>query len=227
MKPQRFLIGDAVSYGWQSMISNFWFFVLVLLIFFVAGGIFSGPYNFIIRTSNNTAIIILAFIFFLLNMVISLFINMAQIRIGLDFCDQKPPDYGDLISEYPKFLNFLGGAVLYFLIVLGGLILLIIPGIYWAVRYHFALYLIIDRNMGPVTALKKSGEITRGVWWHLFVFFLAAAGISILGFLVCCVGSFFAIPTVMVATAYVYRSLLATEPGVQMTPVTETPPPMA
>jgi uncharacterized membrane protein len=220
MKPQRFLIGDAVSYGWQTMTANVWFFVLIFLIFFVASGIVSGPWNWAVR-SNSAVLVILGVIFGLLNIVISTFINMAQIRIGLDFCDQKPADYNDLVSEYPRFWRFLGGMILYGLIVFAGLILLIIPGIYWGIRYHFVGYLILDRDMGIMDALKKSGQITRGAWWHLFVFALAMMGISIIGFILCFVGSFFALPIVIVATAYVYRSLLATEPAAQM-----TPPPM-
>jgi uncharacterized membrane protein len=227
MKPQRFLIGDAVSFGWECMTNNIGFFLAVVLIMFVAGGVFSSLQNIYSWTRSPAAVlVVLGIVFGLCNMVVSLFINMAQIKIGVDFCDQKPQDFTDLYNQYSKFWNFLAGMLLYGLLVLAGFILLIIPGIYWAVRYHFVGYLIIDRNMGPIEAFHKSGSMTRGEWWHLFVYFLAAAGIMILGFVLCCIGALFAAPVVIVATAYVYRSLLATEPGVQVAPVPEAQPPV-
>jgi len=225
MKPERFLISDAVSYGWQTMTQNIGFFLLVMLIFFVANGIFGGLQGFSGQL-NGVAIAIIAIIFSLLNLVIGVFVNMAQVKIGLDFCDQKPADYNDLYSQYPRFWYFLGGMVLYALLVMAGFILLIIPGIYWAVKYQFVPYLILDRNMGPFEAFHKAHDITQGVWWHLFVFNLAAIGITIVGFLLCCVGTLFAVPIVIVAMAYVYRSLLATEPSAQMmAPAPQMAPP--
>ena len=56
-------------------------------------------------------------------------------------------------------------------------------------------------------AIKKSGELTRGVWWNLLVFWFALFGIYILGFLACIVGLLFAIPVMVVEVAYVYRTL--------------------
>jgi uncharacterized membrane protein len=215
MKPERFRIGDAVSYGWQTMTQNIWFFVLVMLIFFVASGIFGGFQNIAVR-ANGVAVAILAIIFALLNFIVGVFVGMAQVKIGVDFCDQKQADYNDLYNQYPSFWPFLAGTLLLGLLVTAGFILLIIPGIYWAVKYQFVPYLILDRNMGPFEAFHKAHDITQGVWWHLFVFNLAEIGIVFLGFILCCVGSFFAVPIVIVATAYVYRSLLANEPNAQM-----------
>jgi uncharacterized membrane protein len=228
MADSKFSIGDAVNFSWDAMKNNLGFFLPAVLIIWFAGAIPSFFQS--LSVYMGTALAAIWSLFFgLVGFVVGIFINMAQIRIGVKFCDGEVADFPDMVSDYQRFLDFLVGSILYFLIVLGGLILLIIPGIYWAVRYHFFGYLILDQGMSPVDAIKKSGQITRGSWWHLFVFALAMFGISLLGILACCVGLLFAIPVIIVSTAYVYRSLLAAAPAVvepqpSPPPVPQQPP---
>jgi len=100
--------------------------------------------------------------------------------------------------------------------VLGGTILLIVPGVIWAVKFQFFSYFIIDKGLGPIEALKKSSAITKGVKWNLLGFDLLIGGIALLGVLALLIGLLAAIPTAMIAMAFVYRKLLAqTEGGVQ------------
>lgn len=211
MSDKTFSVGDAVSFGWYAMKNNLGFFIPAVLILWAAGAIPGGlqSLNYYMST---VAAAVWAGIFGLVSFVVGIFVNMAQIRIGLRFADGDVADFPDLLADYRKFLDVLVGSILYGLLVFAGLILLIIPGIYWAVRYQFFGYLILDQEYGPVDAIKRSGELTRGVWWNLFAFWLTMLGIWILGFLACCVGVLFAMPVIIVAIAYVYRTLLAATP---------------
>ncbi|MBK5093830.1 MAG: hypothetical protein JJE48_09995 [Actinobacteria bacterium] len=219
MGKKGFSIGDAVQFGWDTMKNNVSFFIIVILIMWVAGAIPSGLSSLSYRMSVGVAAGY-GLIFGLISFVVSMFVNMAQTKISLRFTKGETADFPDLYNEWPRFWDFLLGSILYALIVIGGLILLIIPGIYWGLKYYFYGYLIIDRGMKPVEAIKKSGELTDGVKWSLLGFWLVLLGIYILGFLACCVGILFAIPVIMIAVAYVYRTLLvATEaPQVQQAP---------
>jgi len=229
MDKKNFSIGDAVSFGWETMTKNVWFFVAVMLILWIAAGIpsfFQSSYSYWSGAVAGT----ISFIFGLIGIVVAIFVNIAQVTLGLDFCDQKPADYNDLVRNYQKFWNMLLASILFGLLVLAGLILFIIPGIYWGIRYHLFPYLIIDRDMGPVEAIKRSGQLTRGVWWHLFVLALAIFGIELIGAILCGIGLLFTTPIVLVAIAYVYRTLLAATPEqmpVQPPPMPATPPPAA
>ncbi len=226
MPEKHFSISDAVSFGWDAMKNNLGFFIPAVLILWVVGAI-PGAIQSLNYYMSAAAASAWGTIFGIVSFVVGIFINMAQIRIGLKFCDGDVADFPDMISDYQKFLDVLVGSILYILIVIAGLILLIIPGIYWAVRYHLFGYLILDQGYGPVDAIKRSGELTRGVWWHLFAFGLTILGIYILGFVACCVGVLFAIPVIIVAIAYVYRTLLAATPESSVAPRPVAQPPAA
>ncbi|MFH1150486.1 MAG: hypothetical protein V1748_08430 [Actinomycetota bacterium] len=224
---QDFRIGDAVSFGWEQFKENLGFYIAVVLIIGIAGAIPNFFTNMGVFVNSRGIIVTFGIVFGILAFIVGVFQNMAQTKIGLTACDQKPADFTDLYSQYKKFLDMLVGSILYFLIVLGGLILLIVPGIYWAVKYHFWGYLIIDQGMSPVDAIKKSGQMTKGHWWHLFLFFLAMFGLGILGFLACCIGIFVTAPIIMISIAYIYRWLLAASGTTAVMPPEEfaAPPP--
>ena len=72
------------------------------------------------------------------------------------------------------FWRYIWTVILYFLIVLGGMFLLIIPGIIWACRYIFAPYLVIMEGIGGRKALSRSKDMTKGrlggVFARAFIF---------------------------------------------------------
>jgi uncharacterized membrane protein len=88
-----------------------------------------------------------------------------------------------------------------------GFVLLIIPGIYLALTYGQFSYAIIDKDLGILDAFKYSKKITSGQKLQLIKMWLASAGVIILGCLALFVGLIWAVPTVLVASAYVYRKL--------------------
>lgn len=211
MPEKDFSIGDAVNFGWYTMKTNLGFFIPAVLIIWGISAVPSG-FQWVAGLADAPVMVVLYLLLAIISLVVGIFLSMAQIRIGLRYCSGEKADFPDLVSSYPRFGDFLLGSILFGLIVFAGFILLIIPGIYWGVRYRFFGYYILDRDMKPVEAIKASGRMTRGVWWHLFVFWLAMFGIRLLGILACCVGLLFAVPVEMVSIAYVYRALLAVTP---------------
>ncbi|MFO0764862.1 MAG: glycerophosphoryl diester phosphodiesterase membrane domain-containing protein [Patescibacteria group bacterium] len=58
--------------------------------------------------------------------------------------------------------------VLQSLAVLGGFILLVIPGIWLAGRLAFSNIVLIDEDKRGTEALKRSSELVKGRWWAIF-----------------------------------------------------------
>lgn len=213
MTTKKFSTDEAIRFGWNTMKSNLGFFIGLLI---VVGLIYSVP-DIILELVTKDAPI-LSIIIWIVSWILSILVSMGLIKISLRFCDNEKARFSDLFSQYPLFFKYLFGSILYGLIVLAGLILLIIPGIIWGIKFRFYDYFIIDKKLGPIEALKRSSAITKGTKWNLFLFGLLLGLIDVLGFLFLLIGLFATIPTTMVAMAFVYRKLLA---QAEITPVSE------
>lgn len=195
---KKFTIGEAVKFGWETFKKNYLLLIGVAAIDIVINSI---P-NMISKESspgkNGIELII---------WLVETIVQIGVITITLKLVDSKKASINDLFSNIRVYWRYLGGSILYFLIVSIGLILLIVPGVIWGIKYQFYGFNIVDKKMGVIDALKESAKITEGVRWDLFIFGLALVGIIILGALALGIGLFAAIPVVWLATAFIYRKL--------------------
>ena len=203
MSPRFFSKSEAILFGWNTLKKNFGFFLGVLAIV-VAINILFGLVMASFSEEAPKALVIAVSV---ISWILDLLIGMGVIKITLKFCDQEPATYRDLFSAYRLLLNYLVGSIVYGIMVAIGFVFLIIPGIYLAVKYQFYEYLIVDKGMGPIEAIKRSGVLTEGVTRNLVLFWLALVGINILGMIALGVGLIATVPVSWLANAYVYRRL--------------------
>jgi uncharacterized membrane protein len=203
MATQRFTRKEAFSFGWEKMAKHFWFFFGILIVVMIAGGL-QDHFSKLDPKIFPAAYVIGTLFFW----AVGIIIQMGLVRVALQLHDGVSTGFDQLFADYTLFFKYLAGTILYSLIVLGGLILLIVPGVMWSVRFQFYAYFIIDKGAGPVEALKLSSKLTEGARLDIFWFDLACFGAAILGVLALFVGLFAAIPTIMMANVYVYRKLL-------------------
>lgn len=94
------------------------------------------------------------------------------------------------------------------LIYLTGIILLVIPGFIALARFGFSTWALIDENLKPIEALKRSLALTKGhtldVLMIVFAFLVMAIVIGIATF---ALGLIIFVPFQMVAMAHVYSVL--------------------
>jgi len=199
----NFTYGEVIGAGWEKMKKNFWFFVGLLIVICLVQVIPTGFANLFKKN-----VIILYVLFSIVALIIRIIVKIGTIKITLDILDKGEAKLNMLFSYSRLLIKFILGSLLYFVIVLGGLILLIVPGIIWAIKYQFFAYLIVDKNLSPMEAIKKSGEITMGKKGKLFLLGLLFALINIVGAICLLVGLFVTIPVTMIAVAYVYRKLM-------------------
>lgn len=216
MEKKTLLIKEAVKTGWQGMKEHLGFFLLTLVSAFVIRMVPRLIIEVVGKTVDKNAptpqqiaIAVVLIVFALAMWVLEMIIGMGLMRIPLKIYDKQKAVFSDLFSCYPLFFKYLGGVILYILIVLGGTLLLIVPGIIWAAQYSFYPLIIIDKNVGPVTALKMSSRMTRGIKGKLLWLWLALLGINILGLCAFVVGLLITIPVTMLAGVYAYRTLSA------------------
>ena len=92
--------------------------------------------------------------------------------------------------------------------VLVGLLLMIVPGIYWSLKYTFVPYLVIDKKAGVGEALRISGQMTEGIKWKLLVFLMITMLFNLGGVMLFFVGVLITAPITYLAIAALYVALV-------------------
>jgi len=88
-----------------------------------------------------------------------------------------------------------------------GMVMLIVPGIIFACRLAFVPYLVVDRKMDVMEALRVSWDMTRGHGWQIFFMGFLAIWIAIAGLVMFFVGIFISIMWISAAFAAMYHSV--------------------
>jgi uncharacterized membrane protein len=198
-----FTLGEAIKFGWEKMKKHFWFFVGLLIITCLIQVVPTGIANIFKHK------VFILYVFLIIGAwIIQTIVKMGVIKITLDVVDKDEASLNNLFSRVELLGKFILGSILYGFIVFAGLILLIVPGIIWAIKYQFFSFLIVDKKLSPLEAIKKSGEITSGNKSKLFWLGIMFLLINIAGAICLLIGLFATIPTTMVAMAYVYRKLM-------------------
>ena len=202
MAKKTFRISEAIKFGWEVTLANFWFLLLAIFAVLAASSV---PSSIAGRIRGDFPIY--ALFFDLAGIVLAVVVELGLLKVVLKFVDGKKPDLADLFSTLPLFFNYIFASFIYGLIVFSGLLFFIVPGVILAIMFWPFSYLIVDKELGALESLQKSSEITSGVKTQLFLFLLAAFGINILGAMFFLVGLLVTVPTTMLASAYIYRKL--------------------
>ncbi len=201
---KSFSVSDAISYGWKASTRNISFFAVMLLIV-IAAGLVPSLIAGLIENSDKTSMI--AFVVRLVGWGLQITVSIGIINVTLRLYDKKKSTNSDLFQHFHLVIPYFLASIIYGLIVLVGLILLVIPGIIWSIKFQYFSYFMVDRGMGPIDALKASSELTNGYKWQLFVLKFLIGIINIMGLLCLIVGLFVTAPLGMMAEAYAYRKL--------------------
>ena len=113
----------------------------------------------------------------------------------------------DMFKAFRNYLNAVLASLLVGIIIVMGLILLIVPGIIFACKLAFTPYLVVDRKMEVVEAIKTSWRMTDGHAWEVFGIGLLAIPIGIAGLLLFGVGIILSIMWVSLAFASLYHAV--------------------
>lgn len=92
----------------------------------------------------------------------------------------------DMFSTFDNYLNVVLANLLVWTIIALGIVLLVVPGIIFACRLAFVRYLVLEKKMDPVQAVKESWRMTQGYAGEIFLmglvaFFVAIGGLICLG----------------------------------------------
>ncbi|MFH1645231.1 MAG: hypothetical protein ABIB11_02315 [Candidatus Omnitrophota bacterium] len=212
MAELKFLKKEAIASGWNAFKSQKGMFIGIV---FISALFYIIP-NFLQDNLKDAQI--LAALIGVAAWVLQSAIAMGMARVSLQVTDKGSSSVSELFSCFSLLLKYIAASVLYGLMVFIGMILLIVPGIIVAMRGQFFVYYIIDEGAGPIEALKKSFEITKGSVVNLLLLSLVTILLNIVGVLAIGLGIFVSIPITLVAYAFVYRKLNPVSPEEAFSP---------
>lgn len=147
--------------------------------------------------------------FYIAILLTSSAIQMGFVKLSIAAARGAQVSYEIIMSDInlKKAGKYLLGSIAYAILVGIGFLLLIIPGIFFALKYMFVPYLIIDKDMKIGEAFSASGEMTKGNKFSLLVLAILAIVVNILGFVALIYGLLVSMPVTLLAYGYAYNTL--------------------
>jgi uncharacterized membrane protein len=195
----RFTISDAVTYSWNACLRN------------------AGPYLLVsfVVFAGNTAVVVLAaantntglqLAFELLGALIDLLLLLGLIRASLEVVDGRTPRLGEVFRP-DGYGPYLVASIFFLVGAYVGTILLVVPGLVFAVVFQFYGYVVAEHpDISATLALRRSAEITRGARVRLIGLAVVLVLVNLAG-VMCVVGLILTYGVSALALAYVYRAL--------------------
>lgn len=106
--------------------------------------------------------------------------------------------------------SFLLALCVYLLATICGLALLVLPGLYIAVRYALFGYVIASRRVSGLEALRQAARLSERYRWRMFGLMLIALALNLAGATLLGLGLVISFPVSLLAAANFFRSLQKT-----------------
>lgn len=232
LPPMGFSPSSAVRFGWETFKKRPWFFAGAFVLILIAQSVVEGLSR-LIDAPFGGAEADHAFLGGIVSLALSTLISMGVTAFALAAHDTPDTvEFSALWHPHP-FWKYLGLTILFSLMILAGVLLgfalvaalgleaglaigiplLVVLGVILALTLLFSGFLVIDRGLGPIQALKESHRITRGYKWSLFGLSMLLVLINLAGLLALFVGIFVSAPVSLLALTHAYRVLGGGEGG--------------
>lgn len=124
------------------------------------------------------------------------------------------PDENESVTLWSAtfYENLVSGYGIFFLIEFILLGMDVVPPVVVATYFGFALYLMVEKKLGGIEALRTSSKLSRGAMGKLVLFSIVVAQINLLGALCFGVGLLVTLPATSLAHIAVYRELALSLP---------------
>ncbi|HET8581380.1 MAG TPA: hypothetical protein VFL98_02850 [Candidatus Paceibacterota bacterium] len=200
-----FSVKECIAFGWNRFKERPGLFVAVTFVLVWLPAII----NNLVRAPQDASSVVaaLAGIIGIVMTIVGIYISMGLITFALAVHENAhEAGWKDAWAPHP-FWKFLLTEIMLAIVVIIGFILLIVPGIILSLGLSFVQYLVMDRGIGYLDAMKESWRITKGHKWQLLGLFILLCLINILGFVCLIVGTLVTIPLTWFAMAHAYRVL--------------------
>ncbi|MFA0809767.1 hypothetical protein [Microbulbifer epialgicus] len=214
-----FSIGEAISEGWQLSKGKKRTVWLGMLLYMIAATAISFIIALItgypVFDFEGTTEVSLATstIYNVLVTFVEMPLAAGLMMIGIKIARGSETSGTEVFAHFDKIIPLIITNIIMGILILIGLFLLVIPGIYLMVAYMFAIPLIVDQNLGPWQALETSRKAITKNWFSFFGFTIATILILLAGFLALLIGAIWTLPLFFIAIGVAYRKVFGAPQG--------------
>lgn len=205
-------VGACYKNGWQELWRHFLELLLIVIISFAISLPTWGSYIFEgMESIRSLFLIFLCISYGLFTFVYSIML-LNPIKYGVAFAYLKSSrgdrlEVKDMFDVFKNYWNAVLANLLVSVIIGVGFVFLIVPGIILACKLAFVPYLIVDRKMDVIKAVKESWFLTDGHAWKVFLIALLGIPIAIVGLLLFGIGIIIAVMWIGLAFASLYHAV--------------------
>lgn len=139
-------------------------------------------------------------------------VSSAPLHVGFyivcaKLLQRQTPVFQDFFTGFQFFLPLLLLTVVSSILIILGLVLLVLPGIFLMVCYLFASMIVIDRGLDFWPAMELSRRTVQTQWFGFFVFLLLLLLINLGGALLLGIGLLVSLPVSACAVAAAYADI--------------------
>src|SRR3989344_5925676 len=134
---KTFSIDEAVKFSWEQFKARPWLIIAYFLVLYLASTVPSFAADFFPEAS------LIFWALILVGILLSFVVAVGITRFTLNIADKKEPTWHDAFADHTLWWKALLGSILYQLIVFAGILLLVVPGIIWAVKYSQFLFVLV------------------------------------------------------------------------------------
>lgn len=200
-----FKLGQYLGRGWEIFKSNALPFIGFTLLTFVILGAISAILPFPLGSGNpedgQGGLGIVS------SILLNLFIPGIYI-VAFQIVRNRPTAFGDFFQGFNRALQILLLAIVSGFLIGLATLCFIIPGIYLAIGYMFALPLLLDKNLDFWPAMETSRKLITKKWFAFFGFSLVLGIINIVGLLLIGIGFLVTFPWTICSTVAAYDDIV-------------------
>ena len=194
---------DAFRFAWRALTQHFGLFAAILLTFVAAWIIL----EVVVIGGQRFGLVLwavahAAFVIFVAGL------EAGFARLCLELYDGHAPTFTDAFARLALGPKFLAGQLIYLLLVVVGLVLLVVPGIYMAARLAWFSLRLVDGEANLIGSFRQSAALSKGAMGQLSLLMVALFLLNVLGAAVLGLGLVVTVSLSVLVMAAVYRRLM-------------------
>jgi len=220
----HFSISDIMSESWERIKGNKGTIWLALILIIVISAIVNVVCKYVLNLvgivlpdspSFTAAYIVPTFVLApILAAMVTTPLTAGIWMLSIKLATDQVVEPTEVTKYYSKWLNLFLTYLAMFALILIGYCLLILPGIYLAVAFYFALPLAAEKNMSVWQALETSRRAVNHIWFPLFGLMFIFGLLCMASIFTLFIGMIWLLPMMIMSYGVMYRIIFGVEKSV-------------